>query len=117
MVPVQWLSGGFSLLGVGLQGPFGVDRYLYGGGRYLVVGGVVGLSAWWVMLPSHALVVFAHGALWPDGVGWWAVVVVVVGSVLVLVLVVVVVMVASGALVAVMVVLGSVVVLVLWLCP
>ena len=41
-----------------------------GGGWSLVVGGVVGLSAWWVVLPSHALVLFVHGVFWPGGVGW-----------------------------------------------
>ena len=40
-----------------------------GGGRPLVVGGLVGWSAWWVVLPSHALVLFVHGGLWPGGVG------------------------------------------------
>ena len=38
-----------------------------------MVGGVCGWSARW--LPSHTLVLFVHGGLWPDGVGWWAVVV------------------------------------------
>ena len=41
-----------------------------------MVGGVCGWSARW--LPSHSLVLFVHGGLWPGGVGWWAVVVVVV---------------------------------------
>ena len=48
-----------------------------------MVGGVCGWSARW--LPSHLLVLFVYGGLWPDGVGWWAVVV--VGVVLVVVLV------------------------------
>ena len=39
-----------------------------------MVGGVCGWSAQW--LPSHSLVLFVHGGLWPGGVGWWAVVVV-----------------------------------------
>ena len=55
----------------------------YGGGWPLVVGGVCGWSARW--LPSHSLVLFVHGGLWPGGVGWWAVVV--VGVVLVVVVV------------------------------
>ena len=60
----------------------------------LAVGGVCGWSAQW--LPSHSLVLFLHGGLWPGGVGWWAVVVVglvlvvvVVGPLVVVVLVVV----------------------------
>ena len=54
-----------------------------GGGWSLVVGGVCGWSARW--LPSHTLVLFVHGWLWPGGVGWWAVVV--VGVVLVVMVV------------------------------
>ena len=47
-----------------------------------MVGGVCGWGARW--LPSHSLVLFVHGGLWPGGVGWWAVVVVgVVGVVVV----------------------------------
>ena len=64
------------------------------GGWPLAVGGVCGWSARW--LPSHSLVLFVHGGLWPAGVGWWAVVVlgvvlvvVVVGPLVVVVLVVV----------------------------
>ena len=53
------------------------------GGWPLVVGGVCGWSSQW--LPSHLLVLFVHGGLWPGGVGWWAVVV--VGVVLVVVVV------------------------------
>ena len=53
------------------------------GGWPLVVGGVCRWSARW--LPSHTLVLFVHGGLWPGGVGWWAVVV--VGVVLVVVVV------------------------------
>ena len=53
------------------------------GGRPLVVGAVCGWSARW--LPSHSLVLFMHGGLWPCWVGWWAVVV--VGVVLVVVVV------------------------------
>ena len=60
----------------------------------LVVSRVCGWSARW--LPSHLLVLFVHGGLWPGGVGWWAVVVVgvvlvevVVGSLVVVALVVV----------------------------
>ena len=71
----------------------------------------MGLSAWWVVRPSHVLVLFVHGGLWPGGVGWWAVVVVVVGVVLGVVVVVVVVVVVAGALLAVVVV-GLVVVVV-----
>ena len=48
-----------------------------------MVGGVCGWSARW--LPSHSLVLFVHGGLWPGGVGWWAVVV--VGVVLVVLVV------------------------------
>ena len=48
-----------------------------------MVGGVWGWSA--RVLPSHALVLLVHGGLWPDGVGWWAVVV--LGLVLVVVVV------------------------------
>ena len=66
----------------------------YGGGWPLVVGGVCGWSARW--LPSHSLVLFVQGGLWPCGVGSWAVVVVgvvlvaaVVGPLVVVVLVVV----------------------------
>ena len=49
----------------------------------MAVGGVCGWSAPW--LPSHPLVLFVHGGLWPAGVGRWAVVV--VGVVLVVVVV------------------------------
>ena len=85
MVPVEWLSR----LGAGLGGPFGVDmvagqiRFLVWGGRPLVVGGVVGWSARWVVLPSNALMLLVHGGLRPGGEGWWAVVVVVVVVVMV----------------------------------
>ena len=48
-----------------------------------MVGLVCGWSAWW--LPSHLLVLFVHGGLWPGGVGWWALVD--VGVVLVVVVV------------------------------
>ena len=83
------------MAGLGPGGPFGVDPvaggirllvrggWLVGGGWPLVVGGVCGWSARW--LPSHLLVLFVHGGLWPGGVGWWAVVV--VGLVLVVVVV------------------------------
>ena len=60
-----------SRVGPGLGGAFGVDvvagriRFLVWGGRPLVVGGVVGWSARWVVLPSHALVLLVHGGLWP----------------------------------------------------
>ena len=107
VVLVEWLSRG----GAGLGGPFGVDvvagriRFLvWPGGRPLVVGGVVGRSARWVVLPSHALVLLVHGGLRPGGVGWWAVVVVVV----------VVVVLVVWALVAVALV---VVMMVLRVCP
>ena len=94
------------MAGFGPGGPFGVDvvaggiRFLVRGGWLvrrgwpLVVGGVCAWSARW--LPSHSLVLFVHGRLWPCGVGWWAVVVVgvvvvvvVVGPLVVVVLVVV----------------------------
>ena len=94
------------MAGLGPGGPFGVDvvaggirflvrgGWLVTGGWPLVVGGVCGWSARW--LPSHSLVLFVHGGLWPGGVGWWAVVVVgvvfvvvVVGPLVVLALVVV----------------------------
>ena len=59
-----------------------------------MVGGVCGWSTRW--LPSHLLVLFVHGGLWPGGVGWLAVVmfggvlvVVVVGPLVVVALVVV----------------------------
>ena len=42
------------------------------GGWPLVVGGVRRWSARW--LPSHSLVLFVHGGLWPSGLGWWGVV-------------------------------------------
>ena len=79
--------------GVGPRGPLRRGRggrgdmvpctggWLVRGGWPLVVGRVCGWSAWW--LPSHSLVLFVHGGLWPGGVGWWAVVV--VGVVLVVV--------------------------------
>ena len=76
----------------------------YVGGGPLAVGGVVGWSTRWVVLPSHALVLFVHGGLRPAGVGWWAAVVVLV----------VVVVVVVWALVAVALV---VVVMVLRVCP
>ena len=123
MVRVEWLLGGLSWVGVGLWGPFGVDvvvgriRFLVGGGRSLVVGGVVALSAWWVVRPSHVLVVFVHGGLLAGGVGRWAVVVVVMEVVFGLVVVVVVVHVVAGALVAAAVVVGLVVFVVLWVRP
>ena len=89
---VVWVGGG-----LGPGGPFGVDvvaggiriwflvrgGWLVGGGWPLAVGGVCGCSARW--LPSHSLVLFVHGGLWPGGVGRWAVVV--VGVVLVVVVV------------------------------
>ena len=94
------------MAGLGPGGPFGVDvvaggipflvwgGWLVRGGWPLVVGGVCGWSARW--LPSHSLVLFVHGGLWPGGIGWWAVivvgvvlVVVVVGLLVVVVLVVV----------------------------
>ena len=53
------------------------------GGWPLAVGWVCGWSVRW--LPSHSLVLFVHGGLWPGGVGWPAVVV--VGVVLVVVVV------------------------------
>ena len=92
--------------GLGPGGPFGADVVAGGirffvrggwpvyGGWLLVVGRVCGWSARW--LPSHSLVLFVHGGLWPGGVGWWAVVVVgvvlvelLVGPLVVVVLVVV----------------------------
>ena len=71
----------------------------------------------WVVLPSHAVVLFVHGGSWPGGVRLWAVVVVLVGPVLGVVLVVVVVVVVAEVLMAVVVVVGLVVVVVLWVCP
>ena len=85
--------------GVGPRGPLrrghgGRGDWLVRGGWPLVVGGVCGWSARW--LPSHSLVLFVHGGLWPGGVGWWAAVVVevvlgvvVVGPLVVVALVVV----------------------------
>ena len=89
---VVWVDR-LSLARLGPGGPFGVDvvaggiRFLVRGGWLvqgrlpLVVGGVRGWSAGW--LPSHSLVLFVPGGLWPGWVGWWAVVV--VGVVLVVV--------------------------------
>ena len=72
----------------------GTGGWLVRGGWPLAVGGVCGWSARW--LPSHSLVLFVHGGLWPGGVEGWAVVVVgvvlvvvVVGPLVVVVLVVV----------------------------
>ena len=96
--------------GGGAGGSFSVDvvagriRFLVWGGRSLLVGGVLGWSAWWVVLPSHALVLLVHGRLLRGEVGWWAVVAVVV----------VVVVVSVGALVAVAL---GVLVMVLRVCP
>ena len=86
-------------MGLGPGDPLGVDvvaggiRWLVRGGWSLMVGGVWGWRARW--LPSHTLVLFVHGGLWPGGVGWWAVVlvgvvllVVVVGPLVVVALVV-----------------------------
>ena len=107
VVRFEWLSR----LGVGPGNPYGVDVvagqiwFLVGGGRSLVVGGVVGFSAWWVVLPSHALLLLLHGGLWPGWIGWWAVIVVVV---------VVLVVVVVGALAEVALV---VVVVVVRVCP
>ena len=76
-------------VGLGPGGPLCVDvvaggiRWLVRGRWPLVVGGVCGWSARW--LPSHTLVLFVHGGLYPGGVGWW--VVVVVGVVFVVVVV------------------------------
>ena len=61
----------------------GTGGWLVRGGWPLAVGGVCGWSAQW--LPSHPVVLFVHGGLWPGGVGRWAVVV--VGVVLVVVVV------------------------------
>ena len=91
--------------GPGPGGPFGVDVVAGGiqflvrgglvvrGGWPLAVGGVCAWSARW--LPSHSVVLFVRGGLWPGRVGWWAVVlvgvvlvVVVVGPLVVVVLVV-----------------------------
>ena len=121
VVRVQWLLGGLSRLGVGLGSPFGLHvvarriRFLVGGGQSLVVGGVVVFSAWWVVLPSHALKLFVHGRLWAGGVAWWAVVVVVVGVVMGSSAVVMVVVVVAGVLVALVGVMGVVVVVVVLL--
>ena len=92
---VVWVEG-LSLAGLGPGGPFGVvvvaggiairflvrGGWLVRGGRPLAVGGVCGWSAG---LPSHSVVLFVHGGLWPGGVGRWAMVV--VGVVLVVVVV------------------------------
>ena len=62
--------------GGGPGGPFSVDvvagriGFLVSGGRPLVVGGVLGWSARWVVLPSHAVVLLVHGGFSPGGVGW-----------------------------------------------
>ena len=70
--------------GGGPGGSFGLDvvavliSFLVWGGRPLVVGGVVGWSARWVVLPPHVLVLLVQGRLRPAGVGWCGVVVVVV---------------------------------------
>ena len=71
--------------GTGRVGPGGPPLRGRGGRGDTVAGtgGVCGWSARW--LPSHTLVLFMHGGLWPGGVGWWAVVV--VGVVLVVVVV------------------------------
>ena len=61
----------------------GTGGWLVRGGWPLVVGGVCGWSARW--LPSHLLVLFLHGGLWPGGVGGSAVVVVGLVSVVVVV--------------------------------
>ena len=61
----------------------GTGGWLVRGGWPLAVGGVCRWSARW--LPSHPLVLFVHGGLWPGGVGRLAVVV--VGVVLVVVVV------------------------------
>ena len=89
----------------GPRGPFWpgrgglADTVLFFEGRPLVVGGVVGWSARWVVLPSHALVLLVHGGLRTGGVGLSAVVVVVV----VVVVAVVCVLVAVALVVIVMV--------------
>ena len=75
VVRVQWLLAGLFRVGLGLGGPFGVDvgagriRFLVPGGRSLLVRRVVRWSTRWVVLPSHAVVLFGHGGLWPGGVG------------------------------------------------
>ena len=92
---VVWVEG-LSLVGFGPGGPFGVDVVAGGIGiRFLVPGGwlvrgawplaVGGVCGWSARLPSHLVVLFVHGGLWPGGVGRWAVVV--VGVVLVVVVV------------------------------
>ena len=69
MLRVQWLCGGLSGVGVGLGGSLGVDvvagqiQFLVGGGRSLVVGGVVGMSAWRLVRRSHALMLSRHGGV------------------------------------------------------
>ena len=72
-------AGGTGLVGVlrggGPGGPLRrgrggrADTVLCRGGGSLVVGGVMGWSAWWMVLPSQALVLIVHGGLWPGGVG------------------------------------------------
>ena len=75
--------------GLGPGGPLGVDvvaggiQWLVRGGWPLVVDGVCGWSA--RSVPSHTLVLFVHGGLWPGRVGCPAVVV--VGVLLVVVVV------------------------------
>ena len=72
-----WWPGGYG------YGSWYEGGWLVRGGWPLAVGAVCGWSARW--LPSHLLVLFVHGGLWPGGVGRWAVVV--VGVVLVVVVV------------------------------
>ena len=89
LVGVRWRQLVVVRVGSGPGGPLCVDwvardiRWLVRVGWPLVVGRVCRWSTRW--LPSHTLVLFVHGGLWPGGVGWWAVVV--VGVVLVVVVV------------------------------
>ena len=87
-------AGGMGRVTVpGGVGPGGPPRRGRGGRGDTVAGtgGVVPGGRWGMRvrgarwLPSHTLVLFVHGGLWPGRVGWWAVVV--VGLVLVVVLV------------------------------
>ena len=61
---------------MGGLGSFGVDlvpgriRFLVVGGRFLVVDGVVGLGARWVLRPSQVMMLLVRRGLWAVGVGW-----------------------------------------------
>ena len=67
------VAGGVVLVGGSPEGPLRcgrggrADTILGRGGRSLVVGKVVGWSAWWLVLQSHALVLFVHRVSGPVG--------------------------------------------------